>query len=115
MTASPTADNLHKTATRFLTCSTIATLARAYSLGCRRRASSSAPIKSPRGPEPKILPVGMFRDRWRYKNHYTEDLIAYAMRPSLLGQAIQKVSADVRGLPLACLSRNSPGTSRERL
>ena len=31
-----------------------------------------------------MLTVGMFRDRWRYKSRYTEDLIAYLMRPALL-------------------------------
>ena len=30
---------------------------------------------------PRMLTVGMFRDRWRYKSRYTEDLIAYLLRP----------------------------------
>ena len=34
---------------------------------------------------PKMLTVGMFRDRWRYKSRYTEDLIAYLMRPAATG------------------------------
>lgn len=49
--------------------------------------------------KPKILTVGMFRDRWRYKSRYTEDLIAYVMRPSLLEQTILQLSAGARRLP----------------
>ncbi|MET0417866.1 MAG: hypothetical protein ABW022_17800 [Actinoplanes sp.] len=36
--------------------------------------------------KPKVLTVGMFRDRWRYKSRYTEDLISYLFRPALLEQ-----------------------------
>ncbi|WP_448628522.1 hypothetical protein [Geodermatophilus sp. URMC 64] len=35
---------------------------------------------------PLVLTVGMFRDRWRYKSRYTEDLIAYLLRPARLEQ-----------------------------
>lgn len=35
---------------------------------------------------PKMLTVGMFRDRWRYKSRYTEDLISYLFRPAVLEQ-----------------------------
>lgn len=30
---------------------------------------------------PRQITVGMYRDRWRYKSRYTEDLIAYVFRP----------------------------------
>ena len=33
---------------------------------------------------PRMLTVGMFRDRWRYKSRYTEDLISYLFRPAIL-------------------------------
>lgn len=49
--------------------------------------------------KPKILTVGMFRDRWRYKSRYTEDLIAYVMRTSLLEQTMRELSASARRLP----------------
>jgi hypothetical protein len=52
-----------------------------------------------RDEKPKILTVGMFRDRWRYKSRYTEDLIAYVMRPSLLEQTMLELSARTRRLP----------------
>lgn len=48
---------------------------------------------------PKMLTVGMFRDRWRYKNRYTEDLIAYTMRPTMLDQTMHELSAATRRLP----------------
>jgi hypothetical protein len=49
--------------------------------------------------KPKILTVGMFRDRWRYKSRYIEDLIAYVMRPSLLEQTMLELTARIRSLP----------------
>jgi hypothetical protein len=33
---------------------------------------------------PKMLTIGMFRDRWRYKSRFTEDLIAYLFRPAII-------------------------------
>jgi len=39
---------------------------------------------------PLVLTVGMFRDRWRYKSRYTEDLIAYLLRPARLEQVMQE-------------------------
>jgi hypothetical protein len=48
---------------------------------------------------PRMLTVGMFRDRWRYKSRYTEDLIAYLLRPALLEQAIQDVAEAAREVP----------------
>jgi hypothetical protein len=35
-------------------------------------------------PRPRMLTVGMFRDRWRYKSRYTEDLISYLFRPAII-------------------------------
>jgi hypothetical protein len=52
---------------------------------------------------PKMLTVGMFRDRWRYKSRYTEDLISYLFRPALLEQYVQ----DMREAA-AKLSRDTP-------
>jgi hypothetical protein len=44
---------------------------------------------------PRMLTVGMFRDRWRYKSQYTEDLIAYVLRPSsrdqLTGEMLDRI------------------------
>jgi hypothetical protein len=48
---------------------------------------------------PRMLTVGMFRDRWRYKSRYTEDLIAYLMRPALLEQTMFAVRQAMRDLP----------------
>jgi hypothetical protein len=48
---------------------------------------------------PRMLTVGMFRDRWRYKSRYTEDLIAYLMRPALVEHAIHDVAEAAKGLP----------------
>lgn len=48
---------------------------------------------------PKVLTVGMFRDRWRYKSRYTEDLIAYLMRPALREQLMDQVRQAMRSLP----------------
>jgi hypothetical protein len=48
---------------------------------------------------PKMLTVGMFRDRWRYKSRYTEDLIAYLMRPAALQQNIGALQNALRSLP----------------
>jgi hypothetical protein len=48
---------------------------------------------------PRVLTVGMFRDRWRYKSRYTEDLIAYLMRPALLEQNIGSLQQSMRALP----------------
>ncbi|SDC56322.1 hypothetical protein SAMN05660690_1919 [Geodermatophilus telluris] len=48
---------------------------------------------------PRMLTVGMFRDRWRYKSRYTEDLIAYLLRPALVEHAIRDVADAARGLP----------------
>lgn len=55
--------------------------------------------ESANDPRPKMLTVGMFRDRWRYKSRYTEDLIAYLMRPALLDQTISRVRESTRKLP----------------
>jgi hypothetical protein len=49
--------------------------------------------------QPRVLTVGMFRDRWRYKSRYTEDLIAYLMRPALLENTMLAVRAAMRALP----------------
>jgi hypothetical protein len=49
--------------------------------------------------QPRLLTVGMFRDRWRYKNRYTEDLIAYLMRPALLQQTMLAVRGAMAALP----------------
>jgi hypothetical protein len=49
-----------------------------------------------RAKRPRVLTVGMFRDRWRYKNRYTEDLIAFLFRPAVLERqmiAVQEVSS----------------------
>jgi hypothetical protein len=43
-----------------------------------------------------MLTVGMFRDRWRYKSRYTEDLIAYLFRPAVLDRQMLAVE-DVSG------------------
>lgn len=48
---------------------------------------------------PRVLTVGMFRDRWRYKSRYTEDLIAYLMRPALLEGTMLAVRAAMQSLP----------------
>jgi hypothetical protein len=48
---------------------------------------------------PRVLTVGMFRDRWRYKSRYTEDLIAYLLRPSLLEQVIHDLTEAAAELP----------------
>ncbi len=48
---------------------------------------------------PKVLTVGMFRDRWRYKSRYTEDLIAYLMRPTLRDRVLDDIRAAMRSLP----------------
>lgn len=48
---------------------------------------------------PAMLTVGMFRDRWRYKSRYTEDLIAYVMRPTPLQQTMLELNAAARNLP----------------
>jgi hypothetical protein len=48
---------------------------------------------------PRMLTVGMFRDRWRYKSRYTEDLIAYLLRPALLEQAVRDVAETAREIP----------------
>ncbi|WP_250035277.1 hypothetical protein [Paractinoplanes maris] len=37
-----------------------------------------------RDARPKLLTVGMFRDRWRYKSRFTEDLISYLFRPAII-------------------------------
>lgn len=49
--------------------------------------------------QPRLLTVGMFRDRWRYKSRYTEDLIAYLMRPALLEQTMLAVRRAMAALP----------------
>jgi hypothetical protein len=48
---------------------------------------------------PKMLTVGMFRDRWRYKSRYTEDLIAYLMRPALLARKLHTLRGSLESLP----------------
>ena len=48
---------------------------------------------------PKVLTVGMFRDRWRYKSRYTEDLIAYLMRPALLARKLNTLRGALEALP----------------
>jgi hypothetical protein len=48
---------------------------------------------------PRMLTVGMFRDRWRYKSRYTEDLIAYLLRPALVEHTINDVAEAAEGLP----------------
>ncbi|WP_181781088.1 hypothetical protein [Pseudonocardia pini] len=48
---------------------------------------------------PAMLTVGMFRDRWRYKSRYTEDLIAYIMRPSRYGETMTMLRAAALTLP----------------
>jgi hypothetical protein len=48
---------------------------------------------------PKLLTVGMFRDRWRYKSRYTEDLIAYLMRPALLARKLRTLRSALEALP----------------
>jgi hypothetical protein len=52
--------------------------------------------------QPRVLTVGMFRDRWRYKSRYTEDLIAYLLRPATresmvrgMRESARRLSADV--------------------
>jgi hypothetical protein len=49
--------------------------------------------------QPRMLTVGMFRDRWRYKSRYTEDLIAYLMRPAVLEQTMLAVRQAMGSLP----------------
>jgi len=49
--------------------------------------------------QPRMLTVGMFRDRWRYKSRYTEDLIAYLMRPALLERTVLGVRGAMAELP----------------
>ena len=46
-----------------------------------------------------MLTVGMFRDRWRYKSRYTEDLIAYLMRPALLTRKLHTLRGALEALP----------------
>ena len=48
---------------------------------------------------PRMLTVGMYRDRWRYKSRYTEDLLAYLLRPALVEQVIHDVTAAAQELP----------------
>jgi hypothetical protein len=48
---------------------------------------------------PRILTVGMFRDRWRYKSRYTEDLIAYLLRPATRESMVQDMREATRRLP----------------
>jgi hypothetical protein len=65
---------------------------------------------------PRMLTVGMFRDRWRYKSRYTEDLIAYLLRPALVEQAIHDVTEAAKELPEDLLIkggcyRNGPNSS----
>ncbi len=48
---------------------------------------------------PRMLTVGMFRDRWRYKSRYTEDLIAYLMRPAAHEQIMLAVRHAMTTLP----------------
>ncbi|WP_433502078.1 hypothetical protein ACQP04_19955 [Pseudonocardia halophobica] len=48
---------------------------------------------------PTMLTVGMFRDRWRYKSRYTEDLIAYLMRPSLTERTMNELREAALNLP----------------
>ncbi|GAA0914697.1 hypothetical protein [Virgisporangium aurantiacum] len=45
---------------------------------------------------PRMLTVGMFRDRWRYKSRYTEDLIAYLFRSAVLDRQMIAVE-DISG------------------
>jgi hypothetical protein len=49
--------------------------------------------------QPRVLTVGMFRDRWRYKSRYTEDLIAYLLRPALLEPMLRDIGELARALP----------------
>jgi hypothetical protein len=49
-----------------------------------------------RSERPRMLTVGMFRDRWRYKTRYTEDLIAYLLRPTLTEEYIGRVRRKAR-------------------
>jgi hypothetical protein len=49
--------------------------------------------------QPRILTVGMFRDRWRYKSRYTEDLIAYLLRPSTRESIVRDMREATRKLP----------------
>src|SRR4051812_12884650 len=62
-----------------------------------------------RSERPRILTVGMFRDRWRYKSRYTEDLIAYLLRPELMNEYInkwrQKAKTASPAVPLSQLIR----------
>jgi hypothetical protein len=58
-----------------------------------------AELEDARREHPRMLTVGMFRDRWRYKSRYTEDLIAYLLRPALVEHAIRDVSEAAKGLP----------------
>lgn len=48
---------------------------------------------------PQMLTVGMFRDRWRYKTRYTEDLIAYLMRPALIEQTMRQLTVAAASVP----------------
>jgi hypothetical protein len=48
---------------------------------------------------PAMLTVGMFRDRWRYKSRYTEDLIAYLMRPASWEQTMAQLASAATKLP----------------
>ena len=50
---------------------------------------------------PRVLTVGMFRDRWRYKSRYTEDLIAYLVRPALLARKLATLRGALDALPPA--------------
>jgi hypothetical protein len=47
---------------------------------------------------PRMLTIGMFRDRWRYKSRYTEDLLAYLLRPALVAHAIHDVAESAKEL-----------------
>jgi hypothetical protein len=49
--------------------------------------------------QPRMLTVGMFRDRWRYKSRYTEDLIAYLLRPAVLERTMLAVRQAMQALP----------------
>lgn len=47
---------------------------------------------------PRMLTVGMFRDRWRYKSRYTEDLIAYLFRPAVLERQMLAMRVEAKRL-----------------
>jgi hypothetical protein len=55
-----------------------------------------AEAESAHDERPKVLTVGMFRDRWRYKSRYTEDVIAYLLRPALIEARIGEMREAVR-------------------